>query len=163
MWWQSIIPILCIVILLRICYEDIKERAVYWFWFPVLGILLGYEHYTNTQFGYFIFSISMNIILILTILSVLYIYAKWKMKKSFLEEAFGIGDMFLFFALGVGFPMMTFVISFVCALIFALIISVTLRLKKQKMTVPLAGYMSLFFAVIFIVDKCYKPVNLYLI
>ncbi len=139
-----------------ICYQDIKERTVYWFMFPLLALLLGLTHYLITNnLTVFIYYTLFNILLISLIILLLYLYTKLITKKKFLNYSFGMGDLLFFYALSFGFPSVTFIILFSSAIIFSTLLFFSLKNSMIKKTAPLAGFMGLFLAFIF----CYSIFN----
>lgn len=143
-----IVRIVIIIILGIIFWQDYKERMVYWFMYPLLG-LLGFitQSYYNDIYLTLLSSI-VNLCLILTMLLVLYVYSKFFLKKKLIGESIGIGDVLFFIFLSFCFSIVSFLILFVFSLVFSLVLHVFLRKKKNE-TVPLAGYMSVFFAVVY--------------
>ena len=83
-----------------------------------------------------------NSLLISTIVIILYVYTKLIAKIKFLNHSFGLGDLLFFYAISLGFPTLTFIILFTFSILFSCL--VYFLFKKNKSTVPLAGYMSLF-------------------
>ncbi|MBN4057923.1 hypothetical protein JYT34_00600 [Olleya sp. AH-315-K02] len=137
-----IVKIILVVTLGLILFQDLKERQVYWFLFPLVGISCGVLHYFNTLPELFYLSVVMNMIFTTILLLIVFLYTKFKLKIAFIE-AFGLGDVLFFLMVSFSFSTISFVILFICALIFSLIVHLTL--KKNSNNVPLAGYMSLFF------------------
>jgi len=80
------------------------------------------------------------------LLLVVYIYSKFKLKTA-LKNTFGMGDILLFLGLAFSFSSISFVVLFVFALVFSLVLHLFLKKKSSYDTVPLAGYMSLFFMI----------------
>jgi hypothetical protein len=140
---------LLIATYLFIFYQDIKARLVYWYLFPLAGIFSAVLYLNESSFNLFAISFLINVTVVLLILLVLYIYTKYKMKIS-LNSAIGLGDIFLFFALTATFNSVSFITFFVFSLITSLIIHSITSLKRKQLTVPLAGYMSLFFAMVYV-------------
>ncbi|WP_142785715.1 hypothetical protein [Changchengzhania lutea] len=130
--------------LLFVFFQDTKERMVYWFLFPIIGLLNGFLFYKSTLSELFFMSIKMNVIFILIFVVVILLYAKYKLKTP-VFNTIGLGDVLLFFALSLSFSTMAFVVIFISALIFSLLLHLLLSKNKKTLTVPLAGYMSLFF------------------
>ena len=130
------------ILFLVVLYQDTKERQVYWFLFPLIGICCGYLYYSQTLTELFIVSILINGLFVFVLLFVVYIYSRLKLKAS-IFNSIGLGDILLFFGLVFTFSSVSFIIIFICALIFSLILH--LFLKRNNSTVPLAGYISLFF------------------
>lgn len=145
---------------MSICYQDIKERNVYWFLFLIGTICAGYLYYTNTFFELFWRTSVINLVFIGIILLVLGIYAKFKLKVA-LSDAFGLGDALLFLGLCFAFPVAAFIIFFVFSLLFSLLLHVVLNQKRKEKSVPLAGYMSLFFCGVYLLHWTGFIPNLY--
>lgn len=143
-------------------YQDLKSREVYWFLLPTLMLLLGLQHYSNTLEVNFIVSSMINILTVLIVLGLLYLYTVLIIKKSFFKEVFGLADALYFLALAIAFPTATFVIIFVFSLLFSLLTWLLVRQKSKFDAVPLAGYMSIFLILIFIGNWCTNTINLYL-
>lgn len=132
-----------------IFYQDIKERAVWWFLFPVFLITAGLLHYLQSLNILFLMNVGLNFLIMSIILSISYIYAQLKLKVKFFDEAFGIGDLLFFLGLSLAFPTITFVIVMVFSLLFSLGLHLLLSKKSIYKTVPLAGYASLFLMLIY--------------
>lgn len=148
--------------LLGIAFQDTKERAVYWWLFVSMAIFQGIVYYSNSIPIVYFTNITINLCLVFFIILVLFIYSKLKLKVSFFKEAFGVGDLCFLIALAVSFPIYTFIIILAAALIFSLIVS--LITLKQKQTVPLAGFMSLFLVIIYTASWIMSSnINLYTI
>lgn len=131
--------------------QDIKERKVFWFLFPIIGIIAGILHFRDTMTELFLVSVLLNISFVLFLLIIVFLYSRFKLKTS-VKNTFGMGDALLFIALAFTFSTVSFLIIFVGALLFSLILHMILNKKKEANTVPLAGYMCLFFILTFI---CY--------
>ncbi|WP_159090725.1 hypothetical protein [Aquimarina aquimarini] len=157
------VKILSLVVLAAIAYQDLSDRKVYTFVFPVLIGLLGYLHYQSVEIITFISAICINIAMLTIIIGLLYLYTIVKIKRPFFEEVFGMGDVLFFVALAIGFPTMTFIILFVFSLIFSLLVWLVLKKRAKHDSVPLAGYMSIFFGVLFIMQWVTNSLTLYLI
>ncbi len=158
-----LVKILSLVVLAAIAYQDLSDRKVYTFVFPVLIGLLGYLHYQSVEIITFISAICINIAMLTIIIGLLYLYTIVKIKRPFFEEVFGMGDVLFFVALAIGFPTMTFIILFVFSLIFSLLVWLVLKKRAKHDSVPLAGYMSIFFGVLFIMQWVTNSLTLYLI
>lgn len=145
-----ILRVVIIIILGLIFWQDQKERMVYWFLYPLVGII-GFLIQINFLVQEMIVINSIiNLILIITIITVLYIYSNFILKKKLIGESIGIGDILFFISLCFCFSIVSFLILFVFSLIFSLIFHFFKR-KDNLETVPLAGYMSIFFAAIYLV------------
>ena len=137
-----LIKLVIMVCLFTMLYQDIKERAVWWFLFPILAICAGYLHFKIRPEGMFLIESLFNILVLVIILSISFLYVRFKMKVSFFKSAFGTGDLLYFLFLTVAFPTIAFIFILVFSLIFSLVLH--LFISKKGQTVPLAGYSALF-------------------
>lgn len=138
------IKLILIIAFALVFLQDYKERQVYWFLFPIIGVLGGILFYQNTLSELFLVSILMNLTFLVALTLIIYLYAKLKLKTKFFNTL-GLGDLLLFLAISVSFSTVSFIILFISALIFSLVLHLILYKSQKTVTVPLAGYMSLFF------------------
>lgn len=145
-----ILGILNIVGLLWLAYQDFKERAVLAVLFPILALVMAFQLFLRTEEDAFLLYISLNCGLVALITALLWAYTHFVQKVPFLNHAIGAGDLWFFFVLAVAFPTPTFVVLFACSLLFSLMLSVFLRVEKNR--IPLAGFMALFVSVALILS-----------
>ena len=146
---ELVVKITLILLLLTVCYEDVTERQTYWFWFPLMALVLGVLHLNQTVWPVFVTSVGINLCVVWLFLILIYGYARLKLGVH-PRQVFGLGDAFLFLALAFSFSTISFITVFVFALVFSLVLHMVLNTKSKPHTVPLAGYMSLFFAITYI-------------
>jgi len=132
-----------------ILIQDIKERKVYWFLFPIVGLCAGILFYQNTYPQLFYTTVLLNLVFVAILIAIVFLYSKFKLKTT-ISNTFGMGDGLLFFALTFSFSSISFIILFVFGLIFSLTLHLILKKNSKHQTVPLAGYLSLFFAVAYL-------------
>lgn len=137
-------------------YQDLKFRAITWVLFPLYISSSGYLHYIYSIADYFILNCLINITLFILVIGITYLYTLFKLKKDFLKDAFGMGDILFFLGLAVGFPTVTFIIFFCATCLFSLSLHVILNFfrenSKKDETVPLAGYSAIFLSLIYIIN-----------
>lgn len=143
------VKLLLVMVLGCIAYQDIKERNVYALLFLLFAILGSILHYQNTMPEVFLMTIALNLGFTSILLLMIYLYSKLKLKLS-LKDTLGLGDILFFIALALSFATTTFIITFVFALMFSLLIHLVIKSKTPNKTVPLAGYMSLFYMAVFV-------------
>ncbi|WP_299117808.1 hypothetical protein [uncultured Winogradskyella sp.] len=141
--------IILVISLFYILLQDIKERKVYWFLFPIVMIVTGVLFYNNTLPELFLVNAMMNSMFIALLFFVMYIYSRFKLKTS-LNQVFGLGDALLFIGLIGSFSFVSFVVVFVFSLVFSLVLHILVKAHQKEKTIPLAGYMSLFFLLTYI-------------
>lgn len=145
----SITKSILFIAFLAVFIQDIKERQVSWFLFPIIALCSGVLQYKNIALDILIPTLLINASFISLLLFVVFCYAKLKLKTN-INGVFGLGDGLLFFALVFTFSTIPFIILFVFALIFSLVLHLLIKEKTVIQTVPLAGYMSLFFAITYL-------------
>src|SRR5690606_12387 len=140
---------LLLVTLLIIGIQDFKERMIYWF-LPVLVLLYGsFLFYDVVLIEQFWIAVGFNFCFILFLLLSIYLYSRYKLKVS-LKEALGLGDILLFLALACSMNTVSFIITLIFSLIFSLSMHLVFKKKSTFNTVPLAGYISLFYIFVFL-------------
>ncbi|TXD64162.1 prepilin peptidase [Polaribacter glomeratus] len=157
---RLIIELLLILILGILFYQDIKERKVS-VWVLILGLGLGgFLNYQAQQPIVFLSNSLVNIIFIILIFLVLWLYAKLKMKKN-IFEVFGKGDLLFFILLAVSLPILSFLMVFIFSIFFSFLVFSLLKHRFKDTTVPLAGLQSLFLALVLMVNKIVPSINIY--
>lgn len=145
-----------------IVYQDYKSREVYWFLFPLLGLLLSVLFFKMTTMPIVLISILLNTILISLVIILLYLYTKVVSKTTFLNHSFGLGDVLFFYAFSLGFPSITFIILFTFSILFSTLLYFSFKRKMTIESVPLAGYMSLFLIFVLSYSLFYNSPILYI-
>ena len=140
------------VLLALIFYQDIRHRAVHFllflsifligiikiFYWPLLWIEL---------FKIFAF-ILLNMI-------GLFIYYSFKNKTFFnpVNNGIGLGDVVFFIAVAPFFTFWNYMEFFISGLTISIaLFGITHLFKKKPTTIPLAGYLSLYLAIIFVIE-----------
>ncbi|MHC0446369.1 hypothetical protein ACWA1F_13245 [Flavobacterium sp. 3-218] len=156
MWYLKLILIILFALVL---YQDYKSRMVYWFLYPIIGIFAFAIQVNAVPVSVALVNFGFNLLFVVFLLSVTAIYIKFK--KLDFRNTIGIGDVLFFVFIAASFSIVSFWVLFVFALIFSLLLHLILTAKKEPATVPLAGYMSLFFGVVYAVSFCYNDTFLF--
>ncbi len=149
---MMLLKLLLIIVLTIIFVQDSKDRQVYWFLFPIMGSIAFYLQIENVPFYSVFINTAFNLLFILVQLFVIYLYTLIKLKKSVLSEVFGLGDVLFFIFIAFSFSIISFFILFLFSLIFSLVLHFVLRSRQTNKSVPLAGYMALFFGVVYVIS-----------
>jgi hypothetical protein len=144
--------------LLSIAIQDLKERQVYWFLFPLLAACSGMLFYEVSAPSVLFATVIANVLFITVLLLLLYVYSKFKGRLE-LKDAIGLGDILMFYALSFSFSTIAFIYVFVGSLVFSLLAHILSKNYLKTHTIPLAGYMSLFFAATFIIAYQMDVIN----
>ncbi len=146
-----------------IAFQDFKERMVTWILFPVIGFLLGFIYVYNTSFERCYPFVFTNMLLVTGIVLILFLYTKYIAQMKFLNVSFGLGDLLFFYAFALGFPTITFLILFVGAIIFSLIVFLVSKGKQENDTIPLAGLMGFFLIIVTLLSFFPNVPSLYIV
>ena len=144
MW---VLKLILIFLLFTILYQDCKDRLVYCFLYPMVGILALVIQYFILPVNSILLNIATNLTLVLFLLLVCYLYTK--LRKMEFNNSFGLGDVLFFVFISFTFSTISFFVLFIFSLFFSLLLHIVFSQKDREKTVPLAGYMSLFFGVVF--------------
>jgi hypothetical protein len=158
MWFLKLL-LLCVFFI--ILYQDCKDRKVYWFLYPIVGVLVFLLQISISPVYSVLINSGFNLLFVAVLLSVCYLYATFRLKKKLLKEVFGLGDVLFFIFIAFSFSIVSFFILFVFSLFFSLILHFVLKHKQTEKTVPLAGYMSLFFGTVYGISFFYECPFLY--
>ena len=175
---MMLLKLILLVVLGAIFYQDVRERLVYWFLFPLAGLVFGMIHFMKVGSAMFLIHIIFNVVLVSCILAVLWSYSAWRFKQKKFSQVFGLGDVLMMYALTFSFAPYSFVIVLVFGLMFSLLIQEVFNTTRKslhytthdnsaeiliKNTVPLAGYIALFFGLIILLNSFFNFFNLYTI
>jgi hypothetical protein len=146
------VKILLLLTLSIIFYQDFKERRVWAFLFLLFGLLGSYLFYRDSEWEFYKLSILINLGIIIIVLLMNYLFARFILKKRFLKEALGLGDVLFFLAFAISFPTVTFINFFVFSILFTFVFHIVLKnvsISWHK-NPPLAGCMSLFLIAVYL-------------
>ncbi len=134
-----------------IFYQDLKDRKVWTFLFPVFALCGSYLFFKSVVTEFFITSVFINIAVIGIILLLNYLFARFILKKKFLKEALGLGDILFFIAFAISFPTVTFINFFVFSILFTFVFHIIIKRisPSWQKEAPLAGCMSLFLMAVY--------------
>lgn len=159
---KLVLNILFILVLLGISYQDFKDRLVSIF-LLLSGIILGgWIHFLNQNIWSFFTNISFNLLVIIIVFSILFLYAKYKMKQD-VFETFGQGDLLFFLLIAMSFPIVSFLMIFVFSMVFSLLIYIFIKNNLKERTVPLAGLQSVFLVICILANLAVPSVQLYIL
>ena len=145
MW---ILKLLLIGVFFLVFFQDSKDRNVYWFLYPIIGVLVFVLQIKEISIYPALINGGFNLGFVFLLILVCFVYAKLKLQQP-LSEVFGLGDILFFIAIAFSFSMVSFLILFVFALLFSLLLHLVLKRRQTDKTVPLAGNMALFFGVVY--------------
>lgn len=134
---------ICIITLVVIIYQDIKYRMIHFILLPLLFFSGLYLFFLREKV---IYEILLNLFFLGIILGSLIGYNSLKNKKisNPVDTIIGLGDILFFIAITPFFYHISFLLFFTTGMIFSLILHFLFN-HKNKIRIPLAGYMSIYF------------------
>ena len=155
-----------VLLLAVIAYQDIRERQISVFvllCITVCNLVCALEQrsFVNISIDFLI-----NIAIVGTQFAALYLILKIRKRDLQFNDLFsqyiGIGDLIFFITTALLFPPFIYLLSFTLGLIWSLItwkISVAIGITKAN-TIPLAGLLAIFYALLLIVDEIFLVGNI---
>ena len=154
--------IIVILVLGLIAYQDVRERMVHWILFPALALAMGYLYSDRIGIHQYALLVFANLLLVSSIISILYLYTKYLRGMEFLDVSFGLGDLLFFLAFALGFPTLTFLILFTSSILFSLSIFLVMKKINGDKNAPLAGLMSFFLIMVYMISFLPSTPSLYI-
>ena len=147
--WFIIFEIVFISSLLAIFYQDIAERLVSWWLFPLMGIVgLSIRYlYSDSSFWVQLF---VSVLILVFLFSSMFLYLKIIKKINIrdIESQIGFGDILFIIAWSISYNTLVFVKLFIVGLIVSLLVHKLIILRFQKNSnVPLAGLSAMFLVI----------------
>ena len=156
-----LLKVLLIAVFLMIFLQDKKDRMVYWSLYLLAGIFCFWIQLSENILEVALMNVVFNLFLIGIVIAVSYLYTTRVKKIGFLNESIGGGDILLFIALCFSFSTVAFILLFTFSLLFALVLHLYASKKDKQKTVPLAGYMALFFSGVYLISFFTPPKHLF--
>lgn len=148
-----VILILAVINLICITIQDFKYRAVYWWLFPSLMLLLSGFIYIKYSVEVLVDNACINTLFIglqIIFLSIYFMVKKGKWVNIF-KGYFGLGDLLLLLSICVYFNLKSFIWFYLISLLIIISISILNR-NKHEIKIPLAGYQALFLSFYLVLD-----------
>lgn len=131
------------IILLAIAYQDFKDRAVYWWLYAILFLVLGSSVLLLKTFNLEVILINLSFLIVQYLGVIFYFSIKKRKLTLLLLEEIGLGDILYIFTIALFLPNLDFLLVYGVGLFSALIWFLTMILIKKQATIPLAGIFSL--------------------
>lgn len=118
--------------------QDLLQRHIYAFFFPLLALLgVSIQYCISGWTSSLLYSL-INFVMILIALGVLWVYTYFR-KIKFINHSMGSGDILMLFVMGVSFTPYTFLMLWLCSSLISLCIH---GLIFKSKTIPYAGYIA---------------------
>lgn len=139
------IDLLIALVLCLVFYQDVKYRAVGWYFFALLAVLFIWK-FANGPGAWWHIAVNSGFVLVQLAVVSLYVYRRygsWDVFDSYL----GLGDVLIWGVFVWGFSPLNFVVFFIGGLIFSLIAYGFFWMRRGA-TIPLAGLQGLFYVML---------------
>ncbi len=157
--------LLIYIFFLFVIYQDFKYRAISWFLFPLAIFIFVFIGLNTINFDellfYFLINISFILLQIIT-LTIYFSLKTWKLTNIF-KRLFGIGDLLFLITISILFSPVNFILSLLIGLFFVLIIFLIINkiVKNKRKIIPLAGALSIYYFLLFILNYYIFDINFY--
>jgi hypothetical protein len=163
MAWIIRLPMM--MLLAAVTVQDLKSRAVYWFWFPLLTALfitdLKMYHEQSLAEICQVAMINIGFVAVQLLLVSVYFSVKHRRWVNITNELLGWGDVLLLLSLSCYFSTLNYIFFYVFSLIIVLCIFITRSfIKKSYEHIPLAGLQALLVIVCIIASWCYPKIDI---
>ena len=151
-------------LLIAVFVEDIKERAVRVWYFPLLLVLLFLFSLQIQSLQASLLNLGINFLMLGIILLALWGYINLKDKSISFFQGIGAGDLFFFLCLAIAFSSLNFILFLVLSQTVALLIHLLCRRFRfygNPLQIPLAGIQALLLALIMASGLCGLTINTY--
>lgn len=155
--------IIAVIILLLVCIEDMRYRAVHWFWFPLLTVILLISKLadsSNSVYMNMLLPAAFNIsfILIQFLLVTIYFSIKNNRLINITNGLLGWGDICFIASISFYLSPINFVLFYIVSLIIILIgwLLYSFFNQNKQQRIPLAGLQAVLFVFI-LLTSCLKP------
>lgn len=123
--------------------QDVRHRAVYWIYFPVLLVLSVYL--SMPQLNWMDLALNLGVIVAMILGLTLYLSIKMHKLTSPMNGYFAWGDVLFLLSVSPLFQLNTLIFFITTGSCFALLVHLALTLlKKTTPEIPFAGYLSLY-------------------
>lgn len=159
-----LLQILILICLAFICYQDLLYRAVYWWCFPILAILLAILKYNYTGIEQTVTDAVCGLLFLATQLFILWIYFSVKHRKliNITDNYLGWGDVLFLIAIPFYLSPVNYVLFYVLSLTLVLLYALTTtKLITNNKHIPLAGLQAALLGIAMIIDYVTPSLSLY--
>ena len=157
-----VLKLFLVILFIFVFKQDYKDRLVNWILYLLVGITSLTLHLSFVSWQLVFANSICNLSCISVLIAIIYLYSKLIKRQPLINHSIGIGDIFLFYALCFLFPIITFILLFVFSLLFSLLLHFYLKEKySQHNSVPLAGYIALFYSFVILFSFLVNSTFLY--
>jgi hypothetical protein len=135
-----------LIVLVFIFLQDLKERAVNWYFFPLLLVFAILYKKGSTNMEILLENICFNVLFLFIQLGMLSLYFSLKKREwtNITREYLGVGDILFLLVIAPLFTPVLYILFYVISLFLIVLATVLIKMIKDfQKTIPLAGLQSL--------------------
>lgn len=152
------------VFLTIMCIQDFRFRAISWFLFPLLFLLLAYRGVHYLGMYSFLKTAGVNVLILFIQFGIVYGYFSIKTRSyKFVNKIIGLGDILFFIIMATSFSVINFILFEIVSLAIILVSYILLKktnLIKKKL-IPLAGQLAALMILVLFLHDVLKIYNFY--
>jgi len=152
------------MVLLGMLYQDLKYRAIYWWLFPILSLLLACRSLEAITLSGILKQALQSAIFLLLQFTALTVYLSFKERKltNIFNGFFGLGDLLFLVSITFGFSFLNYILFYLSSLTLIILFTAILNNINKKSTekIPLAGYQALLAIVLMMIDMASPAIDL---
>ncbi|NQY30188.1 MAG: hypothetical protein HRT69_12050 [Flavobacteriaceae bacterium] len=146
------INIILLGTLIAVVFQDLKYRAIHVI-LPIILVVVAIARFLVLDHP--VYELFFTVLFLALVLLGLFVYTSIKSKRIInpVDSSIGLGDIVFFIAVVPLFFSTTYILFFSTGMLFSIICHM-LFTKNKEAHVPLAGYLSIYLILLFIVDFC---------
>ena len=144
-----------LVVLVLIFWQDLKERAVSWYFFPMLFVLVFFYRIPSIGLERIIEITGINTLFLFIQLVMVSLYFSLKNREwvNITKEHLGIGDVLFLFVITPLLTPVLYVLFYLSSLFLIVVVAMFMKvIKKYQKTIPLAGLQALLLGGLLLMD-----------
>ncbi|MBO9702119.1 MAG: hypothetical protein J7604_18060 [Sporocytophaga sp.] len=144
-----------LVVLVLIFWQDLRERAVSWYFFPLLFVLVFLYRIKSAGVESLVENIGINSLFLLVQLVMVSLYFSLKNREwvNITKEYLGIGDVLFLFVITPLFTPVLYVMFYLISLFLIVVVAMLVKvIKNYQKTIPLAGLQALLLSGLLLTD-----------
>lgn len=144
-----------LVVLVLIFWQDMKDRAVSWYFFPILFVLVFLYKIPSEGLEKIIEFAGINTLFLLIQLVMVSLYFSLKNREwvNITKEYLGIGDVLFLFVITPLLTPVLYVLFYLISLLLIVVVAMLVKIiKNYNKTIPLAGLQALLLSGLLLTD-----------
>jgi hypothetical protein len=157
-------PILLFAVLIFMAWQDFKFRAIYWWLFVLVFMLLGQIKLSQSNWQVLLNDWVANVAFLALQILCLSVYFSCKERRwvNIFKQHLGLGDLLFLFSITCYFSFFNYILFYVMSLLVCLLLSLLINVYSAnfKAKIPLAGMQAIVLCVALVLSLLPTPLTL---